>query len=80
MYNNSIKRIKNIYCCGILSTIPIVGLCPVGFWPMGFCPGFVSAISEVWPHLGGSTHLQPVPNHLSYLRCDICNLTICLPL
>ena len=28
--------------CGILSTIPIpipiVGLCPVGFWPVGFCP------------------------------------------
>jgi hypothetical protein len=23
--------------CGILSTIPIVGLCPVGFWPVGFC-------------------------------------------
>ena len=23
--------------CGILSTLPIVGLCPVGFWPVGFC-------------------------------------------
>ena len=23
--------------CGILSTIPIVGLCPVGFWPVGVC-------------------------------------------